>query len=103
MEKYLYVEQKTVYGTELVYPICERSKTLAKLCGTKTLTEKHINLIEKLGYVFRNYDTVPRSIIKHLIDKKIIKESDVIKAEDYVSDEEGDAPRWIKPNKLEEV
>ena len=98
IQKYLYVDQKTVYGSELVYPRCERSKTLAKLCGTKTLTEKHINLIEKLGYVFRNYDTVPRSIIKHLIDKKIIKESDVINVEDYVSDEEVDAPTWQIPN-----
>ena len=52
MNKYLYVETKTVYGNELVYPKCERSQVLAKLCGTKTFTEKHMNLIKKLGYEF---------------------------------------------------
>ena len=52
MNKYLYVETKTVYGNELVYPKCERSQVLAKLCGTKTFTEKHIRLILKLGYEF---------------------------------------------------
>ena len=51
MNKYLYVETKTVYGNELVYPKCERSQVLAKLCGTKTFTEKHIRLILKLGYI----------------------------------------------------
>ena len=35
---------------------------------------------------------------KHLIDKKIIKESDIINVEDYVSDEEVDAPTWQIPN-----
>ena len=84
MNKYLYVETKIVYGTELVYPKCERSKTLAKLCGTKTLTEKHMNLIKKLGYEFR-----PRWT-KNL-DVNVVN----------LSDYEGDLPTWFKPHELE--
>ena len=86
MEKYLYVVTKTVYGNELVYPLCERSKVLAKLCGTKTLTEKHIRLIEKLGYEFRNHDTVPKWLYKDLIDNKTIKESNVVNLEKETKD-----------------
>ncbi len=117
MNKYLYVETKTVYGNELVYPKCERSQVLAKLCGTKTFTDKHIRLILKLGYEFHPWMDGLKSKLewkvleakvkaddnpyKHLIDKKIIKESDIINVEDYVSDEEVDAPTWLKPHELE--
>lgn len=84
MNKYLYVETKTVYGTELVYPKCERSQVLAKLCGTKTLTEKHMNLIKKLGYEFRPRWTKD-------LDVNVVN----------LSDYEGDLPTWFKPHELE--
>tara|TARA_R100000426_G_scaffold35819_1_gene28711 strand:+ start:92 stop:481 length:390 start_codon:yes stop_codon:yes gene_type:complete len=125
MNKYLYIETKTVYGNELKYPRCKRSEILAKLCGTKTFTEKHLNLIKRLGYkvlpfvsiidalkkedafkrdtVNEAFPKIKEIIYKDLIDKKIIKESDLIKAEDYVSDEEVDAPTWLKPHELEKV
>ena len=123
MEKYLEIETKTVYGNELNYPRCKRSEILAKLCGTKTFTEKHLNLIKRLGYkvvpwvslkdawekedrfkrnaVNEAFPKIKEIIYKDLIDKKIIKENDLVYAEDYVSDEEVDTPRWLKPHELE--
>lgn len=38
------------YGRVQLYPACEQSKLLAKLAGTKTLTDGSLGLIEKLGY-----------------------------------------------------
>ena len=86
MNKYLYVETKTVYGSEkLVYPKCERSQVLANEdVGTKTLTEKHMNLIKKLGYEFRPRWTKD-------LDVNVVN----------LSDYEGDLPTWFKPHELE--
>lgn len=109
MNKYLYVETKTVYGNELVYPKCERSQVLAKLCGTKTFTDKHIRLILKLGYEFHPWMDGLKSKLEWKVLEAKVKSDDnpykhlIVNAEDYVSDEEVDAPTWIKPNKLEEV
>lgn len=41
---------KSVYGNQALYPNCEKSKLLAKLAGTKTLTKAAIDTIKELGY-----------------------------------------------------
>jgi len=51
MEK-LKVKIKNVYGTELVYPVCEKSKLFANLTNNQTLTEHSRRLIKLLGYSF---------------------------------------------------
>lgn len=38
------------YGTEAIYPVCEKARTFAVMAGTKTLTRYTIALIKRLGY-----------------------------------------------------
>ena len=42
---------RNVYGNELIYPVCDTAKLLAKLAGRKTLGIGDIKTIEALGYV----------------------------------------------------
>lgn len=44
------VSIKSNYGRELVYPQCEKSRSLAALAGTTTLTADSIAIIKTLGY-----------------------------------------------------
>jgi hypothetical protein len=44
------VSVKHVYGNELIYPVSENAKLLAKLTGKKTLTRDALATIKKLGY-----------------------------------------------------
>lgn len=54
------LQLKQSYGRDLIYPVCEKSKALAKLVGQKTITEENLHIITKeLGY---NIEWVPRSI-----------------------------------------
>ena len=46
------VNIKNVYGTETVYPANHTAELLARLAGTKTLTESTISLAKQLGYTF---------------------------------------------------
>lgn len=46
----LKLQAKSVYGEIKLYPICETSKLLAQLNGTKTLTDYALHIINKLGY-----------------------------------------------------
>lgn len=41
---------KSVYGTELIYPVCSNAKLLASLSGRKTLTRDALGIIKQLGY-----------------------------------------------------
>jgi hypothetical protein len=49
----LLVSIETSYGTRRVYPKCSKSRTLAEIAGTTTLTDRDVNLIKQLGYTFR--------------------------------------------------
>ena len=51
----VYVEKKTVYGNELVYPVCEKAKRFAILTGQKTLSDGAIFQIKRLGYSVMEY------------------------------------------------
>lgn len=61
----IYVEIKNVYGNETIYPACQQSKFLAELAGHKTLTNRDIDTIKKLGYeiqqTFKNSLFTPAS------------------------------------------
>lgn len=48
--KTIYVRIKNTYGTDLVYPACDTSFMLSALVGTKTFTDRQIQLIKALGY-----------------------------------------------------
>ena len=48
----LQVTIKNVYGVEMIYPRCDKSRTFADINKTKTLTKEVIYLIKKLGYNF---------------------------------------------------
>ena len=54
IDKRLIVKKKTVWGTERIYPICERSKLFTRLVGQKTLDRSAIELIRQLGYDFKH-------------------------------------------------
>jgi hypothetical protein len=46
----LIVEKKSVYGNQLIYPICNKAKLFASISGNKTLLPEVIESIKKLGY-----------------------------------------------------
>ena len=54
IDKRLIVKKKTVWGTERIYPICERSKLFTRLVGQKTLDRSAIEIIRQLGYDFKH-------------------------------------------------
>tara|TARA_R110000796_G_scaffold65782_2_gene151791 strand:- start:6331 stop:6522 length:192 start_codon:yes stop_codon:yes gene_type:complete len=44
------VRKKSVYGNDLIYPVCEKAKTFSSIAKTTTLRIGDIELIKKLGY-----------------------------------------------------
>lgn len=46
----VYVEVKNVYGKELIYPSCPVTEIIASIAKTKTLSDKDVDAIRKLGY-----------------------------------------------------
>lgn len=44
------VTVREVYGIKTVYPACDTAKLLARLAGTKTLTQSALSTIKALGY-----------------------------------------------------
>ena len=47
MNNLIKVKIKPHYGRHHFYPSCEMSKSLAKLCETKTLTPEKLSIIKK--------------------------------------------------------
>ena len=45
------VKIKPVYGTDKVYPVCDRAKLFASIADTVTLTSYTIDMIKALGYM----------------------------------------------------
>ena len=43
------VEQKSVYGTDKIYPVCKHAAMFAAIAGTTTLTPATVKLIQALG------------------------------------------------------
>jgi hypothetical protein len=50
----LIVEKKSVYGNQLIYPVCNKAKLFASISGNKTLLPEVIEDIKKLGYKLNN-------------------------------------------------
>lgn len=46
----VYVRVTTVYGKEIIYPVCEKAQLFAQIAGTTSLTRSVIQKICKLGY-----------------------------------------------------
>lgn len=46
----IYLDKKNVYGKNLYYPICERSKLLAELKGSKTFTLLEALKLQDIGF-----------------------------------------------------
>ena len=60
--KSLQVTVKNVYGSELIYPVCEHAKLLCSLANAKTFTDHAINLVKQMGYTFEMVLSSERSI-----------------------------------------
>lgn len=50
LSKTITVEIRDIYGKQTIYPVCDKARTFAELTGTKTLTDRHIEIIKRLGY-----------------------------------------------------
>lgn len=48
----LKIQTKVIYGKEMIYPMCDKSKIFAQLAGNKTLTHETLLLLKQLGYSF---------------------------------------------------
>jgi len=44
------LKTKSVYGNDLMYPVCETSQKFANLLNKKTFSHTDINIIKSLGY-----------------------------------------------------
>jgi hypothetical protein len=55
----LQVSIRNVYGRDVVYPVCETSKLFAELARQKTLTDRELSILKKLGYTF---EVVPQTL-----------------------------------------
>ena len=52
------VQIKSVYGRDLVYPVCQTANVFARIAGTETLTDTVVWYIKSLGYAV-NVDNGP--------------------------------------------
>lgn len=48
--KEITIKIKSVYGNDVIYPVCSDARLFAELAGTKTLTNQAVNVIKNLGY-----------------------------------------------------
>lgn len=46
----LYVEIKSVYGNNLIYPACEKSRDFLSALGLKTFTNSALRAVKILGF-----------------------------------------------------
>ena len=61
----LYLIKKTVYGNDLIYPNFRLRKAITKLLNTKTLNNKHIDILKNdLNYqiLFSGIDYLQKDI-----------------------------------------
>lgn len=48
--KEIKIKIKSVYGNDVIYPVCSDARLFSELAGTKTLTKQAIYVIKNLGY-----------------------------------------------------
>lgn len=56
------VQFKRVYGNELIYPVCDKSKIFAQMLNAKTLTSNTIRYIKDLGYTVEVMQDKPATL-----------------------------------------
>jgi hypothetical protein len=56
------VEIKSVFGVEKIYPACTTAESFCSLIGQKTLTERDIAIIKKLGYEVQVQSSHPSTL-----------------------------------------
>lgn len=54
------------YGLQTIYPACDKSRLLAKLAGTKTITAHALETIRDLGYEIQLKENKPKEFA-HLL------------------------------------
>jgi hypothetical protein len=47
------IKFKNVYGTEAIYPVCDKAKLFAQIAGTRTLTNATLRDVKALGFEIR--------------------------------------------------
>jgi len=50
MNKEILVRIKTVYGNDLIYPVCDNAQKFAVLTNKKTLSKNELAYIKALGF-----------------------------------------------------
>jgi hypothetical protein len=50
MNKRVEIEVRNVYGVPTIYPVNDQAKLLAKIAGTKTLTNATLAVAEQMGF-----------------------------------------------------
>lgn len=45
----IYVEIRSVYGNDLIYPVCDKAQALCRLLGTKTIPVDRIGPLKAMG------------------------------------------------------
>ena len=53
MNREIMIKVKSVYGNDLIYPICSNGKLFLRLTGKKTFSVDDIQAIKDLGYLFK--------------------------------------------------
>ena len=48
----LTIELKTVYGNDLIYPVCDKAKKLCQITNQKTFSQFAIQKLKEVGYTF---------------------------------------------------
>lgn len=62
IKPFIVVKLKTNYGSQIIYPICEKAKIFCRLLGQQTLTPLNIKFIKELGYAIQVEPSEPRSL-----------------------------------------
>jgi hypothetical protein len=55
-----------VYGRDVIYPACAKSKLLAQLRQTKTFSRDDVRIIESLGFKIQYHATMPDWLKDHV-------------------------------------
>jgi len=48
----LIIELKTVYGNDLIYPVCDKAIKLCQITNQKTFSQFAIQKLKEVGYTF---------------------------------------------------
>jgi hypothetical protein len=48
----LEIKFKNVYGNDLIYPNCDKSRLICQIMETKTIPNDKLELLKELGYKF---------------------------------------------------